>query len=105
MLRPTISRAEAMAHLGIQKSKLHELMTLGRRFRGVHPLRGGLWPWYRVTHKNVRLEEAAITRHLEHVQRLACDPIYAARMAAAAAKLGDGPSRAALYFSARKAAA
>lgn len=104
-LQPTVSRAEAMEHLGIQKTKLHELMTLGAKFKGCHPLKGGLWPWYPITHKNVRIEVRAIERHREHMARLVADDVFANQMKAAAAKLGDSGSRAARYFAQRKAAA
>lgn len=104
-LQPTVSREQAMEHLGIKKTKLHELMTLGSKFKGCHPLKGGLWPWYPITHKNVRIEERAIERHREHMLKLHQDDLFAAQMKAAADKLGDGQSRAALYFAKRKAAA
>jgi hypothetical protein len=104
-LQPTVSRAEAMAYLGIKHSKLHDLMVLGRKFRGCHPLKGGLWPWFPATHKNVRIEVRAIEQHRDHMMRLLDDGVFAAQMRAAAAKLGDEQSRSAVYFAKRKAAA
>lgn len=81
-LEATFSRAEVMAYLGIQKSKLGELVQLGRRFHGVHPTKGGLWPVFRPSHKVVRIPQSAIERHLEHMERMRSDPLYSAQQRA-----------------------
>lgn len=88
-LEATFSRAETMARLGCEKSKLHDLVTLGRKFRGCHPLKGGLWPTIPVSHKNLRITAGAIDRHEKHMMRLRDDAMFAAQMKAAARGLGE----------------
>lgn len=87
-LERTFSTAEVMAYLGCQRTKLDELLALGRRFKGHHPLKGGLFPTFKVSHKNVRVTEAAIAGHLRHMRRLGEDPRFAAEMKAKARELG-----------------
>jgi hypothetical protein len=88
-LEATFSREETMQHLGCKKSKLHELCALGRKFHGCHPIKGGLWPTFPVSHKNLRIPEGAIERHRNHMMRLRDDAMFAAQMKAAARRLGE----------------
>jgi len=76
-----------MEHFGIKKTKLHELLYWGRRMKGPHPLLGGLWPVFRVSHKCTRITQTAIDRHLRHMDRLEDDPMYAAQQKAKARPL------------------
>lgn len=101
-LEPTYSRAQVMEHFGCGSTALHELMVLGRKFKGCHPLRGGLYPVFRVTHKNVRIPLGAIRRHLAHMERLATDTMFACEMKAKARGLGEAPSAMAAYFERRR---
>ena len=86
-LEATYSRDEVMAHLGCKATQLWTLMQLGKHFRGCHPLKGGLWPWFRVSHKCVRITRSAIEGHKRHLQRLAEDDMFAAAMRARANEL------------------
>lgn len=86
-LEATHSRADVMEFLGCGPTKLHELMQQGRRFRGVHPTKGGLFPIFRVSHKCIRIPQSAIDRHLAHMDRLVNDDLFAARMKAKEATL------------------
>ena len=86
-LEPTYSTAEVMAHLGCQRTKLDELLALGRRFKGCHPLKGGLFPTFKVSHKNVRVTRTAIETHLAHMARLDSDAMFRAEMKAKARSL------------------
>jgi hypothetical protein len=97
-LAPTYSRAEVMARLGVGHTKLHELCDLGRRFQGVHPFKGGLWPHWPATPRNLRIEEGAILRHEEHMRKLRDYACYRAEMEARARTLADEPSRIGRFF-------
>lgn len=88
-LEATYSTADAMIHLGICKTKLHELLKLGKKFCGCHPLKGGLFPTYKVSHRNRRIPIGAIERHLAHMACLESDAMFAAQMGAAARQLGE----------------
>lgn len=88
-LEPTYSRAEVMAHLGVQKSKLWDLCELGRRHRGCHPTKGGIYPVFRVSHCVLRIPAGAIERHKSHMMRLQEDEMFCAQMRARAREL-DG---------------
>lgn len=78
-LEPTYSRAEVMAFFGIRATALWRLMQDGLHHKGPHGLRGGLWPWFRPTHKCVRITKTAIDRHVEHMQRIESDPMFRAQ--------------------------
>jgi hypothetical protein len=73
-----------MAHLGLKRTKLHQLLQLGREFKGVHPLQGGLFPSFKVSHKVRRITASAIERHLAHMERLETEPLFLAQMKAKA---------------------
>lgn len=88
-LERTYSREEVMTHLGIEKDKLHELLQLGRKHHGCHPLKGGLWEWFKVSHKCVRITQSAIAKHKAHMHRLETDAMFAAQMRARARMLGE----------------
>jgi hypothetical protein len=83
-LAATHSTADVMIHLGIGRTMLHELIFLGRRHKGCHPLKGGLWPTFKVSHRNRRISDAALRAHLAHMERLESDPMFAAEMGAKA---------------------
>jgi hypothetical protein len=83
-LEATYSRAEVMEHLGCKATTLWHLMQLGRKHHGPALLKGGLWPWFRPTHKNVRITRTAIERHKRHMERLQVDAMFAAEMKAKA---------------------
>jgi hypothetical protein len=89
-LEATYSRAEVMAHLGCKATQLWLLMKLGRQAHGRHPLKGGLWPWFRPSHKCVRITASAIESHKRHMERLDTDAAYAAEMRVKARDLGLG---------------
>lgn len=91
-LEPTYSTADVMRHLGIGNTKLHELISLGRKFRGVHPLRGGLYPTFLATTRSRRIPLGALERHKEHLARLESDAMYRAQMRAQARALHE-PSK------------
>lgn len=89
-LEATYSTAEVMAHLGIKRRKLDELLSLGRTFgRALHPTKGGLHPCFRVSHKNVRVTATAIEAHKRHMERLDVDAMFAAEQKARARALGE----------------
>lgn len=88
-LERTYSTADVMIHLGIAKTKLHELLRLGQKFRGCHPLKGGLHPSFKVSHKNRRIPAGAIERHKAHLARLESDAIFRAQMRVQARMLGE----------------
>lgn len=88
-LERTYSTADVMHHLGVAKTKLHELLKLGEKFQGCHPLKGGLYPTFKVSHKNRRITAGAIARHKEHMARLATDAIFRAQMRVRARMLGE----------------
>ncbi len=84
-LEATYSTAEVMAHLGIKRTKLDELLALGRKHgRALHPLKGGLYPCFKVSHKVVRVTATAIEAHKRHMERLDGDEMFAAEMKAKA---------------------
>lgn len=87
-LEPTYSTAEVMEHLGCGRTSLHVLLVNGRKFSGCHPLKGGLWPWFKPSHKNVRITKRAIEAHKRHMARLATDAMFRAEMKAKARQLG-----------------
>ena len=89
-LEPTYSTAAVMRHLGLGRTKLHELIVLGRKFKGCHPLRGGLFPTFLATTRSRRIPLGAIERHKAHLARLETDPIFRAQMRAAARALREG---------------
>jgi hypothetical protein len=70
--------------LGIGETELHKLLNLGRKFKGLHPLKGGLYPTFKLSHKNRRVPVGAIARHLNHKLRLEMDAGFAAQMRAKA---------------------
>lgn len=88
-LERTYSVAEVMAFFGLGERKVRYLLALGRKFEGCHPMKGGLWPTFKASHKNVRILDTAIRRHLDHLERLRTDAMYAAQMKAKARELGE----------------
>ncbi len=91
-LEATYSTAAVMIHLGIGRTKLHELVELGRKFKGCHPIRGGLYPTFLATTRSRRIPAGAIERHKAHLARLEVDVIFRAQMRVAARGLRE-PSR------------
>ncbi len=91
-LEPTYSTAAVMQHLGIGRTKLHELIELGRIFSGVHPLRGGLFPTFLATTRSRRIPVGALDRHKAHLARLESDAMFRAEMRAKARGLQE-PTR------------
>ncbi len=88
-LEVTYSTAAVKRHFGIGKTKLHELLALGRKFKGCHPLRGGLYPTFLVTPRSRRIPLGAIEQHKAHLQRLESDAIFRAQMRVQARMLGE----------------
>ncbi len=88
-LEVTYSTAAVQRHLGIGKTKLHELLAFGRKFKGCHPLRGGLHPTFLATPRSRRIPLGAIERHKAHLQRLETDAIFRAQMRVQARMLGE----------------
>lgn len=91
-LEPTYSTAAVMRHLGLGNTKLHELIALGRKFQGCHPLKGGLYPTFLATTRSRRIPAGAIERHKAHLARLEADPMFAAQKRAEARALRE-PNR------------
>ena len=85
--------AETRAQLGVGETELCALLWLGRKFRGLHPLRGGLWPTFKLSHKNRRVPASAIARHMQHKLRLEMDDKFAAEMRAKARTVDNTPYR------------
>jgi len=69
-LEATYSTDEVLAFLGIKRTQLFELIKLGRRYKGCHPTRGGLYPTLKVSHKNRRIFASALERHQKHMARV-----------------------------------
>ncbi len=69
-LEQTFSTDEVRAHLGCGKTQLFELIKLGRRHKGCHPTRGGLYPTFRASFKSRRVPLSAIERHKQHMARV-----------------------------------
>ena len=90
-MKPTISTEEARAQLGIGETELCRLIWLGKKFRGLHPTQGGLYPTYKLSHKNRRITIEAIHAHMEHKRRLEEDPKWAAQMKAKARTVDNTP--------------
>ncbi len=75
-LEETFSLAEAAKHLGCGRTAVAELVKLGKVYRAkLHPSRGGLWPTFKVSHKNRRVPLSAIDRHKQHMARIAGEPL------------------------------
>ncbi len=87
-LEKTYSIEEVMEHLGCGETKLHELLQYGRKFRGCHPTKGGLFPTFKVSHRSRRICASAIERHKAHMTKLELDEMFAAAMKAKARTLG-----------------
>lgn len=90
-LEATYSLAEVREHLGIGETALHELLYLGKRCKGVHPLKGGLFPTFKLSHKKRRVPASAIERHKAHMLRLEIDDQFRAEMKAKARGLALNP--------------
>jgi hypothetical protein len=84
VLESTCSMAEARAHMGIGETQLHALIFLGKKFCGLHPLKGGIYPTFKLSHKNRRIPISAIQQHEQHKLRLEMDAKFAAEMQAKA---------------------
>ena len=69
-LEPTYSVDEVAAHLGLSRRAIFSLLSIGRRHRGCHPIRGGLWPTFKPSHKIRRIPLSAIQRHKRHLSRV-----------------------------------
>ena len=87
-LESTYSPAEVGEYLGICRRTVYRLVEFGRKFQGVHPLRGGLWPSFRPPHGKRRITASAVARHVEHIQRLENDGVFRAQMWGKARGLG-----------------
>ena len=69
-LEPTYSPAEVAAHFGCSVWQVMQLVRLGRvHGAALHPLRGGLWPTIKVSHKCRRIPLSAVERHARHMER------------------------------------
>lgn len=84
VLERTYSLLETREMLGVGDTTLHALLNLGRKYKGLHPLKGGLWPSYKLSHKKRRVPESALARHIQHMFRLENEPMFAAEMRAKA---------------------
>jgi hypothetical protein len=70
-LEATYSLAQTCEHLGIGKTQVAELIRYGVQYgRNLHPTKGGLWPTYKLSHKNRRVTIEAIERHIKHQVRV-----------------------------------
>lgn len=70
-LEPTYSIDEVCARFGCEKTQVHALINLGKRFgRALDPLRGGLYPTFKPSHKSRRIPLSAIERHEAHMARV-----------------------------------
>jgi hypothetical protein len=69
-LEPTYTPSEIAAAWGISLRTVRRLIALGRAHRGLHPLRGGLWPVWCPSARAVRIPAGALQRHLDHVERV-----------------------------------
>lgn len=75
-LEVTFSLKETAAHLGCGRTVVSELVRLGKAYKEqLHPTRGGLWPTFKVTHKNRRVPLSAIDRHKRHMAKVTGDPL------------------------------
>ena len=92
-LEPMYSLADTCAQLGVSKMELHSLLYLGRKFSGPHPTKGGIFPSYKLSHKNRRVPAGAIMRHMQHMLRLEMDPKFKAEMRAKARTVDNTPYR------------
>ena len=88
-----LTPAEVQAELGIGATLCAELIFWGAKLRGVHPLRGGFWPVYKVSAKARRIPRAALRAHLDHVERVGADAGFRAAMRARLAALGLAGAR------------
>lgn len=74
-LEPTFSLGQTAQHLGCGRTAVSELVALGKAYKSkLHPTRGGLWPTFKISHKNRRVPLSAIDRHKRHMARLAGEP-------------------------------
>jgi hypothetical protein len=75
-LEPTFSLAETAKHLGCGRTRISELVDLGLAHGArLHPTRGGLWPTFKISHKNRRVPLSAIDRHKRHMAKIAGEPV------------------------------
>lgn len=67
-LEPTYSLAEVAEHFGCSKCQVLKLVQLGHVFGSkLHPVRGGLYPTFKPSHKSRRIPLSAIERHKRHM--------------------------------------
>lgn len=70
-LEPTYSIEETAARFGCERTQIHELINLGKiHGRELHPIRGGLYPTFKPSHKSRRIPLSAIERHEAHMARV-----------------------------------
>lgn len=88
VLEVTYSTAQVGAHLGLGRRAVGKLLALGLVHRGLHPVRGGLWPTFRPHGGVRRIAAGAVLRHVAHLQRLETDAVFLAAMRCKARALG-----------------
>lgn len=70
-LEPMLTLAEVGEHLRLKSTAVFELVRLGRvHGQRLHPVKGGLWPTYKPSHKTRLVPMGAIERHLRHMGRV-----------------------------------
>lgn len=75
-LEETFSLGETAKHLGCGRTAVAALVNLGKEYKDkLHPTRGGLWPTFKVSHKNRRVPLSAIERHKRHMAKLSGEPV------------------------------
>lgn len=75
-LEVTFSLNDTAKHLGCGRTTVSDLVKLGKTYKEkLHPMRGGLWPTFKVSHKNRRVPLSAIDRHKRHMAKLAGEPL------------------------------
>lgn len=70
-LEPTYSVAEVCQRWGCKHSLVRNLVRLGKVYgAALDPVRGGLYPTFRPSHKSRRIPLSAIERHEAHMSRV-----------------------------------
>lgn len=70
-LEPTFSVDEVCARFGCERSQVFELISHGKIYgRALDPMRGGLFPTFKPSHKSRRIPLSAIERHEAHMARV-----------------------------------